>query len=63
MDIDLGADRRHGSRAEIILRRPRHAHRNILSSHTEPEIVARTEKITSYGFICRRTPAKRYSRR
>jgi PAS domain S-box-containing protein len=50
MDIDLGKGMDGTQAAEIILK-----HRNIpivfLSSHTEPDIVEKTEKITSYGYV------------
>ncbi len=50
MDIDLGKGIDGTQAAEIILR-----DRNIpvvfLSSHIEPEIVEKTEKITSYGYV------------
>jgi len=50
MDIDLGKGMDGTQAAKIILGR-----RNIpilfLSSHTEQEIVERTEKITSYGYV------------
>lgn len=50
MDIDLGKGIDGVQTAEIILE-----HRGIpivfLSSHTEPNIVKKTEKITSYGYI------------
>ncbi len=50
MDIDLGRGMDGTQAAEIILK-----HRNIpivfLSSHTEPDIVEKTEKITSYGYV------------
>lgn len=50
MDIDLGAGMDGTEAAEHIL-----SHRDIplvfLSSHTEPEYVERTERITSYGYI------------
>jgi PAS domain S-box-containing protein len=50
MDIDLGKGIDGVQTAEIILE-----HREIpivfLSSHTEPNIVKKTEKITSYGYI------------
>ncbi|MBN2051756.1 MAG: response regulator, partial [Spirochaetales bacterium] len=55
MDIDLGKNRMDGTvAAEGILNR----HEKpvvFLSSHTEPEIVAKTEKITSYGYIVKNT--------
>jgi len=50
MDIDLGGGMNGTDAAEIIL-----SHRELplvfLSSHTEPEVVAQTEGITSYGYI------------
>jgi PAS domain S-box-containing protein len=50
MDIDLGRGMDGAGAAEIILH-----NRDIpvvfLSSHTEPEIVDRTEKISSYGYV------------
>ncbi len=50
MDINLGEDTDGTETAEIILEK-----RNLpivfLSSHTEPEIVEKTEKITSYGYV------------
>jgi PAS domain S-box-containing protein len=50
MDIDLGPGMRGTEAAGRIL-----AKRNVplafLSSHTEPEVVAQTEDITSYGYI------------
>ncbi|MBU0936619.1 MAG: response regulator, partial [Spirochaetes bacterium] len=50
MDIDLGKGMDGTQAAQTILK-----HRDIpilfLSSHTEPEMVERTEKITSYGYV------------
>ncbi len=50
MDIDLGEGMDGTEAADIILRE-----RNIpvvfLSSHTDPEVVKKTEKITSYGYV------------
>lgn len=50
MDIGLGPGLDGTEVAEIIFK-----NRDIpivfLSSHTEPEIVAKTEKITSYGYV------------
>lgn len=50
MDIDLGKGIDGTETARILLQ-----HRDVpivfLSSHTEPEIVAKTEDITSYGYI------------
>lgn len=50
MDIDLGSELDGTEAAEIILH---HHHIPIifLSGHTEREIVERTEKITSYGYV------------
>ena len=50
MDINLGAGIDGAEAAQIILRQ-RDLPVVFLSSHSEPEIVARTEKITSYGFV------------
>jgi|GEM_PF-1241056 len=50
MDIDLGSGINGAEAAKIIL-----LHRNIpivfLSCHTDPEVVALTEQITSYGYV------------
>jgi PAS domain S-box-containing protein len=50
MDIDLGKGMDGTQAAEIIL-----GHRDIpilfLSSHTEPDVVEKTENITSYGYV------------
>lgn len=50
MDIDLGSGIDGTQAAEQIL-----SHKDIpvvfLSSHTEPEVVEKTEKITSYGYV------------
>ncbi len=50
MDIDLGPGMDGTMAAEIILR-DHDLPVLFLSSHTETEIVARTEKITSYGYV------------
>ena len=54
MDIDLGKGIDGTETAEIILN-----NNDIpivfLSSHTEPEIVEKTEKITSYGYVVKNT--------
>lgn len=50
MDIDLGNGIDGTEAAEIILRN-HDIPLIFLSSHTEPEIVSMTEKITSYGYI------------
>ena len=50
MDVDLGSGIDGTDAAEIILR-DRDIPILFLSSHTEPEIVERTEMITSYGYV------------
>ncbi|TVQ20880.1 MAG: PAS domain S-box protein [Spirochaetaceae bacterium] len=50
MDINLGPGMDGIEAAEIILRQ-REVPLVFLSAHTEPEVVTRTEKITSYGYI------------
>jgi PAS domain S-box-containing protein len=54
MDIDLGRGMDGTQAAEIILRE-RDVPVVFLSSHTEPEIVAKTERITSYGYVVKNT--------
>jgi len=50
MDINLGAGI-DGPEAAAIILRERDLPVVFLSSHTEPEVVAKTEKITSYGYV------------
>ena len=50
MDINLGAGM-DGTEAAAIIIRQRDLPVVFLSSHTEPEVVAKTEKITSYGYV------------
>jgi len=50
MDIDLGKGLDGTQAAEIILKQ-RDIPILFLSSHTEPDIVEKTEKITSYGYV------------
>jgi PAS domain S-box-containing protein len=50
MDIDLGRGMDGTQAAEIILEQ-RDIPIIFLSNHTEPEVVAKTEKITSYGYV------------
>jgi len=50
MDIDLGQGMDGTQAAQIILNR-REIPILFLSSHTEPEIVSKTENITSYGYV------------
>jgi PAS domain S-box-containing protein len=51
MDIDMGKDKMDGTEAASIILQDHDIPVVFLSSHTEPEIVAKTEKITSYGYI------------
>ena len=50
MDINLGAGM-DGTEAAAIIIRQRDLPVVFLSSHMEPEVVAKTEKITSYGYV------------
>jgi PAS domain S-box-containing protein len=50
MDINLGAGM-DGTEAAAIILRDHDIPVVFLSSHTEPDIVAKTEKITSYGYV------------
>jgi len=50
MDIDLGSGM-DGTEAAAAILKDRELPVVFLSSHTEPEIVEKTEKITSYGYI------------
>jgi len=50
MDIDLGKGL-DGSQTAVIILNYRDIPIVFLSSHTEPEVVAKTEKITSYGYV------------
>lgn len=50
MDIDLGAGMDGTEVASAILSE-QHIPVVFLSSHTDPEVVAKTEKITSYGYV------------
>ena len=54
MDIDLGYSIDGTDVAEIILKE-KEIPIVFLSSHTEPEIVEKTEKITSYGYVVKNT--------
>ncbi len=51
MDIDLGKNKMDGTEAAEIILQDRNIPVVFLSSHTEPEIVEKTEKITSYGYV------------
>lgn len=51
MDIDLGKDRIDGTEAASIILKERDIPLLFLSSHTEKEIVEKTEAITSYGYV------------
>jgi PAS domain S-box-containing protein len=50
MDIDLGKGI-NGADAAIVILREREIPIVFLSNHTEPEVVGKTEKITSYGYV------------
>ena len=50
MDINLGAGM-DGTEAAALILKDRDLPVVFLSSHTEPEVVAKTEKITSYGYV------------
>lgn len=54
MDIDLG-DGMDGTETASIISREKNIPIVFLSSHTEPEIVEKTEKVTSYGYIVKGT--------
>jgi PAS domain S-box-containing protein len=55
MDINLGAGRMDGPKAAEIILLKRDLPVVFLSSHIEPEIVEKTEKITSYGYVVKNT--------
>lgn len=56
MDIDLGSGIDGTQAAEVILK-DHDLPVVFLSSHTEPEIVEKTEKITSYGYVVKKSDA------
>ncbi len=51
MDIDLGKGKMDGTEAAEIILKDRDIPVVFLSSHTESEVVEKTEKITSYGYV------------
>ena len=51
MDIDLGEGKMDGTEAAEIILKDKEVPVVFLSSHTEPDIVEKTEGITSYGYI------------
>lgn len=51
MDIDLGRGKPDGTEAAAEILSRHQVPVVFLSSHTEPEVVEKTEKITSYGYI------------
>lgn len=55
MDIDLGAGRLSGTETAIRILKLHHVPVIFLSSHAEPEVVARTEKISTYGYVLKST--------
>ena len=54
MDIDLGVGI-DGTEAALIILQTNNIPVVFLSSHTEPEVVEKTEKITSYGYVVKNT--------
>ena len=57
MDIDLGKGAMDGTEAAAIILKDRDIPVVFLSSHTEPEVVEKTEKITSYGYVVKNSGA------
>ncbi len=51
MDIDLGRGRMDGTEAALEILKDHDIPLLFLSSHSEPEVVEKTEKITSYGYV------------
>jgi PAS domain S-box-containing protein len=51
MDIDLGKGKMDGTEAAEIILKERSVPILFLSSHIEPEITEKTERITSYGYV------------
>ena len=51
MDIDLGKGRMDGTQAAQEILQKHDIPVLFLSSHVEPDVVAKTEKITSYGYV------------
>lgn len=56
MDIDLGRGM-DGTEAAALILKQRDVPVLFLSSHMEPEVVAKTEKITSYGYVVKHSTA------
>ncbi len=52
-----------GTEAAALILKERDLPVVFLSSHTEPEVVARTEKITSYGYVVKDSSAPSSTRR
>ncbi|MBN2546194.1 MAG: PAS domain S-box protein, partial [Spirochaetes bacterium] len=55
MDIDLGSNSIDGTQAAEKILKTRDIPILFLSSHTEPDIVEKTKKITSYGYVVKNT--------
>ena len=55
MDIDLGSGRLSGTETAIRILEAHQVPVLFLSSHAEPEVVARTEKISTYGYVVKST--------
>lgn len=51
MDIDLGKGKQDGTEAAEAILQSKDIPVVFLSSHTEPEVVEKTENITSYGYV------------
>ena len=55
MDIDLGPGRLSGTETAIRILKDHRVPVLFLSSHAEPELVARTEEISTYGYVVKNT--------
>ena len=55
MAIDLGAGRLSGTETAIRILKIHHVPVIFLSSHAKPEVVARTERISTYGYVLKST--------
>ncbi len=55
MDIDLGRGRMDGAQAAQEILKEQDIPVVFLSSHTEPDVVEKTEQITSYGYVVKNT--------
>lgn len=55
MDIDLGRGKMDGTEAAQVILQKQDIPVVFLSSHTEPDVVEKTEKITAYGYVVKNT--------